>query len=388
MGEHFRILHGNSLDVLATLPAASVQVCVTSPPYYGLRDYGTERIEWPEVKYSMFGHEVLVPACRASLGLEETPEAFVGHMVAIFREVRRVLKSDGTCWVNMGDSYAGSWGSQGRQGHGAVAGRSAVAARQIAAAAKRSTGAGRSNGAGVKPKDLYGMPWWLAFALREDGWWLRQDIIWHKPTPMQESIRDRCTKAHEYVFLLAKSARYYFDQAAVREPATALKPAGNKTHKGATAYANGDARHRTKEGLVKYAQKAKVPSGWDTGPGDHRKMVGRYANAGSGGEVIAAEHDERNKRSVWTIPTQATPEAHFATYPVDLPEIAILAGSRPGDTVLDLFNGAGTTGLAALKNGREYVGVELSQAYIDLAMERARRIYPLLVPPAVEVVPA
>lgn len=369
MGDHFRIVHGNSLDVLAALPAASVQVCVTSPPYYGLRDYGTERIEWPEVKYSMFGHEVLVPAGRASLGLEETPEAFVGHMVAIFREVRRVLKSDGTCWVNMGDSYAGSWGSQGRQGHGAVAGRSAVAARQIAAAAKRSTGAGRTNGVGVKAKDLYGTPWWLAFALREDGWWLRQDIVWHKPNPMPESIRDRCTKAHEYVFLLSKSARYYFDQAAVREPVSG----------GAQARGSG------------VNPKAKIPAGWETGPGDHRTLAGRYPKPKQNASFSAAVKDlvtERNKRSVWTIPTQATPEAHFATYPVDLPEIAILAGSRPGDTVLDPFNGAGTTGLAALKNGREYVGIELSQDYIDLAMERARRIYPLLVPPAAEVVPA
>jgi DNA modification methylase len=236
-----KIHHGDALSVLREMPEASVHCCVTSPPYYGLRDYGTaewdggdpgcdhQRVgNWPDPKHpcaqSANGHGgkgqrlgsdcIRCGAVRVDrqIGLEPTPELFIANLVEVFREVRRVLRMDGTCWVNIGDSYAGSWGSQGGQGHGAIAGRSAVAARQIAAAAKKSTRSGSiPDGSDLKPKDLIGIPWMLAFALRADGWYLRQDIIWHKPNPMPESVKDRCTKAHEYLFLLTKSARYWWD---------------------------------------------------------------------------------------------------------------------------------------------------------------------------------
>lgn len=306
---HFDIRTGDALAVLRTLPEGSVQTCITSPPYWGLRDYGV----------------------TGQLGLEPTPEAYVVRLVEIFAEVRRVLRADGTLWVNLGDSYA----SGGKGGGGSF-----MAERRDAAWQKRSALNGwRSRPAGLKDKDLVGIPWRVAFALQADGWYLRSDIIWHKPNPMPESVTDRPTKAHEYLFLLAKSERYYYDAEAIAETAT-----------------NGERFH-----------------------GDYGKPgCVRDINRRNGRQDTANITETRNARSVWTLSTQANPEAHFATFPIELPERCILAATRPGDLVLDPFSGAGTTGLACLRQGRRYLGIELNPAYVSIAHERAEKYYPLL----------
>ena len=258
-------------------------------------------------------------------------------MVEVFRCVKDVLADDGTLWLNIGDSYArplakgGSGpGGKNREWYG--------------------ENYGDAGGAGVpggcKAKDLIGIPWLLAFALRADGWYLRQDIIWHKPNPMPESVRDRCTKAHEYVFLLSKSERYFYDHEASKEPAVSEKPAGNKRHKYADAYAAGTSEeHRTKAGLLELAGKE-----WET----------------------------RNRRSVWTVATRPYKGAHFATFPPALIEPCILAGSRPGDVVLDPFMGSGTTAVVALQHGRQYLGCELNPDYEILQKERIARAVPAI----------
>jgi DNA modification methylase len=287
-------------------------------------------------------------------------------MVAVFREVRRVLRDDGTLWLNLGDSYAGSWGAQGHRvtdsddasWHGS----------QIKNHPKRERQTGTIRQAGLKPKDLIGIPWMVAFALRADGWYLRQDIIWAKPNPMPESVTDRCTKAHEYLFLLSKSPRYHFDGKAIAEARTQLEDAntfrggaytggetdnatmgkrktpGNKTHKAADAYDARDEKHRTKVGLVAYSERERAADPNDLGT--------------------------RNKRSVWTVGSQPFKEAHFATYPPDLIEPCILAGCRKGGTVLDPFGGAGTTGLVADRLGRNAILIELNPTYAALAEKR------------------
>lgn len=329
------ILLGNCLDTLPTLPAASVQTCITSPPYFGLRDYGVD----------------------GQIGLESTPREFVDAMVRVFREVRRVLRDDGTLWLNLGDSYAGSWGSQGRQGNtGQMAGRAVADARvrsKINAArieagiyANKVTRTGSiPEGSGLKPKDLMGMPWRVAFALQDDGWYLRQDIIWSKPNPMPESVRDRCTKAHEYLFLLSKSERYFFDADAIQE---ACVQSSAPTAGGVSSPEYHELKMVTRtEGLTRPPMTMR-----------DRK----YHPLG------------RNKRSVWTIPTQPTREAHFATFPEALVEPCIRAGSRPGDTVLDPFLGSGTTALVAEREGRQWIGCELNPEYAAIAERRLRGV--------------
>jgi DNA modification methylase len=284
---------GDCLEVLRTLESGSVQTCVTSPPYWGLRDYGVE----------------------GQLGLEKTPDEYVAKMVDVFREVRRVLRDDGTLWLNLGDSYATGGGSIGRSPGGEDQGERYLRQGMI------DTQPNRMKIDGLKPKDLVGIPWRVAFALQADGWYLRQDIIWHKPNPMPESVQDRCTKAHEYIFLMSKSERYYFDSVAMREPSSQPERSG------------------------------KIEKSFSTGDRDAvlRMDVGR--------SVMRTDH--RNRRSVWTVSTQPFKGAHFATFPPKLIEPCVLAGSKPGDTVLDPFNGAGTTGLVAHRNGREHVGIEL-----------------------------
>jgi DNA modification methylase len=268
------------------------QMCVTSPPYFGLRDYGHP----------------------GQLGLEQTPEQYVAAMVEVFRCVRDVLADDGTLWLNIGDSY----NAAGRTGHGTRVGFKQGTNRASAEGADNC----RPSVDGLKPKDLIGIPWMLAFALRADGWYLRQDIIWHKPNPMPESVRDRCTKAHEYVFLLSKSERYFFDSEAIKEPSTGRpKFDGNK------------GRAVT-----------------DPSRNDH----GRFNPEIS---------ETRNRRSVWTVATKPYKGAHFATFPSALIEPCILAGSRPGDIVLDPFMGSGTTAAVALQHGRQYLGCELNLEY-------------------------
>ncbi len=293
MGEA-RILVGDVRTRLAEIPDGSVQTCVTSPPYWGLRDYGH----------------------GGQLGLEPTPQEYVAHMVDVFREVRRVLADDGTCWLNLGDSYA------------------ANRSYQVTPTKWASLDFAEANATkvpdGLKPKDLVGIPWRVAFALQADGWWLRQDIIWAKPNPMPESVTDRCTKAHEYLFLLTKSARYYYDAAAVSEPSDHLNLVG-KTQK------------------ISY----------------HDESAMR-----SDGDRVVVRGGTRNRRSVWTIPTKPFPGSHFAVMPEALVEPCVLAGSRPGDLVLDPFTGSGTVGVVALKHGRDFIGTELNPEYAAMAHDR------------------
>ena len=321
------LYRGDCLTSLRRLPSGGVRCCVTSPPYWGLRDYGV----------------------AGQLGLEPTPDAYVAGMVEVFREVRRVLADDGTLWLNLGDSYArapekgGSGTFNGRNGYGEGYG--------LAQSAKdgSSDGAvGRADRpgtrAGGKPKDLVGIPWRVAFALQADGWYLRSDIIWHKPNPMPESVRDRPTKAHEYVFLLSKRERYYYDAAAIAE--AAANPDGFK-------YAGG---YKNTLHMVEESKRVNVGSA-------------RLAN-GTVPHFKAGHGEARNARTVWTIATQPYPEAHFATFPEELPSRCIRAGSAPGDTVLDPFGGSGTTGAIAVGLGRKAILCELNPAYIELARQR------------------
>ena len=308
------ILIGDVRRRLEDIPDSSVRCCVTSPPYWGLRDYGND----------------------GQIGLEQTPEAYVAEMVDVFRKVRRVLTDDGTLWLNIGDSYAsyrdGKATPDSSRGNseGTLGGKGQAANRMAVSFA----------GSRVKHKDLVGIPWRMAFALQADGWWLRQDIIWHKPNPMPESVTDRCTKAHEYVFLLTKNDRYFFDNEAIAEPAI---------HAGHT---------------VKAYKTGKNVSGQtfrDTATGGHDVHVG----------------ETRNRRSVWTINTKPFRQAHFAVMPEALAQPCILAGSEPGDLVLDPFTGAGTTAVVALRHGRNFIGTELNADYTHIAQQRIVNDQPL-----------
>jgi DNA modification methylase len=303
-----RILVGDVRERLRDLPDGSVQCCVTSPPYWGLRDYGVD----------------------GQLGLERTPHDYVTAMVGVFREVWRVLRDDGTCWINLGDSYNAYNGGAGPSS-------SLSRGAQTTERPQLDSGYGLKF-KGLKPKDLVGIPWRVAFALQADGWYLRSDIIWYKPNPMPESVTDRPTKAHEYIFLLTKSQSYYYDAEAIAE--IALQPTGPKQWTGSQ-------------------RKAVIA-------GNHSGTLG--TNQGD---------PTRNARSVWTITTQPYPEAHFATFPEELPTRCIKAGSRQGDTVLDPFNGSGTTGAVAVRLGRNYIGCELNPAYVELARKRIGGAAPL-----------
>jgi DNA modification methylase len=322
-----RIIVGDAAEGLRSLPDGSHQCCVTSPPYYGLRDYNV----------------------AGQIGLEAHPAAYIERLVEVFREVRRVLRPDGTLWLNMGDSYAGSWGAQSRGGPPSASSTlvgnghrgggpkiHSMRAVQVASAPKRTQTGSVRHLDGIKPKDLMGMPWMLAFALRADGWWLRSDIIWHKPNPMPESVRDRPTSAHEHVFLLTKAARYFYDAAAIAEIAESF---GRQLTSG---------EFSPKTAALKES-------------GHH----------GKGGDLgINYERECRNARNVWTIATQPYSGAHFATMPPALVERCIKAGSRAGDLVLDPFGGAGTTGLVALEQQRGATLIELNPDYADLARRR------------------
>jgi DNA modification methylase len=306
------ILCGDCLAMLTTLPTESVRTCVTSPPYWGLRDYGVD----------------------GQIGLEPTPDAYVQRMVQVFREVKRVLKADGTLWLNLGDSY-GSKGGDTFTGFNARWDGTGLDGGKQAATAK--TFPKNECTTGLKPKDLVGIPWRVAFALQADGWYLRSDIIWAKPNPMPESVTDRPTKAHEYIFLLSKSERYFYDHEAIKEEAIADN---REFFRGNDKYTGGNAFHNSQE----------------------RKANGK----GHVDNILGT----RNKRSVWEIATQPYPEAHFATFPPKLIEPCILAGSRPGDTVLDPFAGSGTTLYVAKELNRKYIGIELNKAYVSLIHQR------------------
>jgi DNA modification methylase len=336
----FSIHEGDCREEMRAMAAGSVQCCVTSPPYFGLRDYGH----------------------AGQIGLEATPAEFVARMVEVFREVRRVLRDDGTLWLNLGDSYAndGKWG-------GSTGGKHA-------AGLHGDTGIGRERKAtGLKPKELMGIPWRVAFALQDDGWYLRQDIIWHKPNPMPESVTDRCTKAHEYVFMLTKSPRYYFNSGAMKEPAVGGMAGNTKPTKGARAYAEGATEHRTAAGLHAWADRQRKRR--DSFKREDSKRVEAIPGQSVGThrpdrDESAHSVETRNRRSVWTVATRPYKEAHFATYPPALIEPCILAGSKPGDLVLDPFGGSGTTAEVAVRNGRKAVLCELNPAYVDLALRR------------------
>lgn len=305
-----KIFNGDCVSILRSIEESSVDCCVTSPPYFGLRDYGHD----------------------GQIGLEPTPEAYVSKMVEVFREVRRVLRDDGTLWLNLGDSYVGAL-SQHSQG-GSFGHRSVIAKKTqsgVPSSGRIQRGLAY-RASGLKPKDLVGIPWRVAFALQADGWYLRQDIIWHKPNPMPESVRDRCTKSHEYIFLLSKSERYYFDSESIKEPA---KVSSKGIRFGGSKYGDStDPKYATKSGNV------------------------------------SKEYEKANKRSVWSVTTKPFKGAHFATFPPDLVLPCIVAGCRPEGIVLDPFSGAGTTGLVALQNGRRYLGIELNPEYVALSLDR------------------
>ena len=294
------LLHGDAIEQLRTLPSESIHTCVTSPPYYGLRDYGVD----------------------GQIGQEETPEEYVDRLVNMFREVRRVLRNDGTLWVNIGDSYAAN---RTYQVHNSIG------------AKDHTYSPGSKVPVNCKPKDMIGIPWMLAFALREDGWYLRQDIIWAKSNPMPESVKDRCTKSHEYVFLLSKSKKYYFDSDAIKEPAD-----------------------------EKYAKRYLSP--FNNGPKE-RSGQGRVGNA-SNTAGYKTFTGYRNKRDVWSVSVARFKGAHFAVFPEKLIEPCVLAGCPEGGTVLDPFTGSGTTGIVAKKFGRNFIGVELNHEYYAMAESR------------------
>jgi DNA modification methylase len=317
------ILTGDCRELLRTLDAESVQCVITSPPYWGLRDYGVSD----------------------QIGLEPSPQEYVRQMVEVFREVRRVLRNDGTVWLNLGDSYAAARGGTHQPAETLAGGKGGVTQQGGRVNRSRHDGYNPSRNAGaigLKHKDLIGIPWRVALALQDDGWWLRSDIIWAKPNPMPESVTDRPTKAHEYIFLLTKSARYYYDADAVRVPLVTPPhaPGNNKL---------------------------------DNSRNDHDrtdKVWGSEAGA--------------NLRTVWTVPTHAYSEAHFATFPPKLIEPCVLAGTKEGDLILDPFTGAGTTGLVATRKGRRFIGTELNPDYANMARNRIVNDAPLFMTGAVE----
>jgi DNA modification methylase len=339
-----QIIEGDCRDMLATLPAQSVHCCVTSPPYFGLRDYGVD----------------------GQIGLEPTPDQFIAELVAVFQEVRRVLRDDGTVWLNLGDSYNNF--------------RVSMNGQSVHNGEQRSKPAGRrAVDHGLKEKDLIGIPWRVAFALQADGWYLRQDIIWHKPNPMPESVTDRCTKAHEYVFLLSKSARYFYDAAAIAEPASTdlrAPDANGSTISGGSHGRSGNPQAYP-EHERRVDRRGKGGKNAFRGQGADRDGEGGPANREGRDMRDVGTGDTRNARSVWTIATQPFKEAHFATFPPDLAERCIKAGCPAGGTVLDPFGGAGTTGLVADRLQRNAVLIELNPAYADIARRRIEGDAPL-----------
>lgn len=328
-----RILTGDCRDVLKTLPDESVHCVVTSPPYWGLRDYGVD----------------------GQIGREESPDAFVAGMVEVFQEVRRVLRDDGTAWVNLGDTFQNAKGQAGGVDPKQPARRHRLRPNDVSIP-------------GLKPKDLIGIPWMVAFALRADGWWLRRDIIWSKPNPMPESVVDRPTSAHEYVFLLSKSKRYFYDAEAIKEPAIYFGLA-NQDESGFKNPQSFDGKHK---------------AGYrSSGPKGNAKTFrgGSYVGGQPGPREVAGntpnESGMRNARSVWEIATAPFSEAHFATFPPALAERCIKAGCPVGGTVLDPFGGAGTVGLVADRLQRDAILIELNPEYAAMAERRIRGDAPM-----------
>ena len=395
------IIQGDCLEKLKELPDGIVDCCVTSPPYYGLRDYGTGT--WvggdpncPHRRLSKYsdktitGHaqaelagnvgdaiyKTVCPLCGAvrvdkQIGLEETPEEYVQKLVEVFREVRRILKNDGTLWLNIGDSYAAERGGTHQPAETLAGGKHGYTEDGDIVNRGREHGYNPTRNAsaiGLKHKDLIGIPWMLAFALRADGWYLRQDIIWAKPNPMPESVKDRCTKSHEYIFLLSKSQKYYFDHEAIQEEA--IWKDDKRASKERIAYEG-----KRTQGTDSHAQQSFVAF-------SHK----RYKNLEYKGQQNHSMHERRseglpdieyvvrNKRDVWSVPVQPIREAHFATFPEKLIEPCILAGSRVGGAVLDPFFGSGTTGRVSVRLNRSYIGIELNPEYIEIEKRRTNNI--------------
>ena len=342
---NYEIKQGDCLEVLKTLPSDSVNCCITSPPYWGLRDYGTAKWEGengncehtishysdnlkPDCDRPVRGDRSLCIKCGAKridsqIGLELTPQEYVEKIVLIFREVRRVLRGDGTLWLNLGDTYSAQrWTKKGETTTPAQPMNGMSDTWRAIAPTKES---------GLPDKNLVGIPWRVAFALQADGWYLRQDIIWHKPNPMPESVTDRCTKAHEYIFLMTKKPNYYFDNEAMREPG--VMPAGTRGAKGST-------ERQGQKGVNARPPEYKIYDGF------------------------------RNRRSVWSVTVKPYKESHFATFPRELIEPCVLAGCPKDGTILDPFGGSGTTAEVAIENGRNALLIELNPEYIELAKTR------------------
>ena len=305
------ILYGDCRETLKNLTNLSVQTCVTSPPYYGLRDYGGE---------------------EKQLGQENSPKEYIDNLVNVFRIIKDKLSDDGTLWVNLGDSYYNY-----RPGKGQSYPKQSVSKTKQDLPDKCNKRGNKLDG--LKEKDLIGIPWMFAFAMRDDGWYLRQDIIWHKPNPMPESVKDRCTKSHEHIFLFSKNKKYYYDNEAIKEP---------------------------------------VKQDWGT----RNRDAGKYHNPGTGLQPhsgLTKSYERKNKRDVWTITNKPYKGAHFAVFPPDLIEPCILAGSQEGDIILDPFMGSGTTAMVAKKHRRSYIGCELHEDYASLQTDRIDSIPPQLV---------
>jgi DNA modification methylase len=310
-----KIYNENCLDFIKKVPDNFIDCVITSPPYYGLRDYGTE----------------------GQFGLEETPEMFVENLVNLFREVRRAMKPEGTLWLNLGDSYANQKSGDTYSGFNERYSGTGINGKQSKTLSNFDKNR-KFNFSGYKPKDLIGIPWMVAFALRADGWYLRQDIIWHKPNPMPESVTDRCTKAHEYIFLLSKSQKYFYDADAIKE---------ESIHYGSD--------NRSDKGNIRYEGKRT-----------------QNTDGSNGQDSFVTINEKRNKRSVWSVTTKPFKEAHFATFPEDLIEPCVLAGCPKGGLIYDPFGGAGTTAKVAVKHGRNYILSEINPEYIEIAEKRIR----------------
>jgi DNA modification methylase len=359
----FEILQGDAPEVLRTMESGSINCCITSPPYWGLRDYQTGSWEGgdPQCEHNQrragdgkSGTNVGssrdsfagIDTCRhcgairidKQIGLERSPDEYAEKLVAVFAEVRRVLRDDGVLWLNLGDSYCSTGGPEPAQTKWQVDGASNT----------QSGGKSRRPTSGLKPKDLVGIPWLVAFALRADGWYLRSEIIYAKRNPMPESVTDRPTKSHEQIFLLSKRERYYYDADAISEPA----------------------KHGTDLGILRG-----LHAGKDDMIAAHAPSIAKRQLAGV--DSRTAGNGRRNRRSVWTFSSQPVSDLHFATYCIELPELCLRAGCPEGGVVLDPFAGSGTTGLACLKNGRRFIGIELNPDYIRIANRRAMKHYPL-----------
>lgn len=345
-----RIYNMNCLEGLRLLLKSTINCCVTSPPYFGLRDYGIKPSKWPAVSYyPMTGVSVTIdiPEWEGCLGLEPTVEMYVGHIVLIFREVYRVLRKDGVLWLNINDSYVGTGGDR----------KNPVAREIFNIQQSRQPKSGRyeknqlARKSGLKQKDLMGVPWRVAFALQADGWYLRIDDIWNKTNCMPESATDRPTRCHEYVFLCSKSKKYYFDHKSIMEPCVDGDPNPPRGSEGVLGNKN---------------QGRRGPGNWGIKPVG---LPGECENRGQSGVPVAEKRELRNKRSVWSVATDNFKEAHFATFPPKLIEPCIIAGCPVGGKILDPFMGSGTTAMVSIANQRNYIGFEMNPEYIKLADE-------------------